>query len=179
MNDIDILFKNNEKLVYFVINKYFYNLPKDSSYDIDDWKQIGFVGLLKACKTYKENFKTTFSTYAIPVIRNEILQTIRKIKHSNITDSLYDIIYDEIAIIDILEYNEEEQIFTRIYLDDIKNYINSKFQEKESKIMMDYIFNGMTQMGISIKYKISQAQVSRIIKKFKDNYNKDSGGEIK
>lgn len=54
-----------EKLIWKVANK-FYGVEKEDLY------QAGMLGLLKACKNYKENKDTKFSTYAMNYIFGEM-----------------------------------------------------------------------------------------------------------
>lgn len=75
-----------EKLVYSVVRRF------KSSFDIEDLKQVGMVGLVKAYKNYQEGYNTKFSTYAYTYILGEVLNYIRNskvIKVSKETQSLY------------------------------------------------------------------------------------------
>ncbi len=75
-----------EKLVYSIAVKF------QGSYDLEDLKQVGMMGLAKAYKNYQEGFDTKFSTYAYSYILGEILNFIREskmIKVSKEMQSLY------------------------------------------------------------------------------------------
>ena len=61
---------DNEKLVYLVIK----DLKLWNS--IEDYYDVGMIGLVKASNTWNINRETKFSTYAYNVIKNEILQEI-------------------------------------------------------------------------------------------------------
>ena len=50
--------------------------------DLDDYIQIGLIGLLKAIRNYNSE-KSKFSTFATVCIRNEILKFIKKQKRQN------------------------------------------------------------------------------------------------
>lgn len=63
-----------ERLVYSVVKKF------QNHYDIEDLKQVGMIGLMKAYKNYEEGYNTKFSTYAYKYILGEILQYIRNSK---------------------------------------------------------------------------------------------------
>jgi RNA polymerase sporulation-specific sigma factor len=60
----------NIKLVHSVCQKF--------TGEYEDLFQIGCIGLIKAAKTFKEEKGYAFSSYAIPIIRNEILMSLRK-----------------------------------------------------------------------------------------------------
>lgn len=63
-----------EKLVYSVVKKF------QGSFDIEDLKQVGMMGLIKAYKNFNEGFDTKFSTYAYTYILGEVLNYIRNSK---------------------------------------------------------------------------------------------------
>ena len=50
--------------------------------DLDDYIQIGLIGLLKAIRNY-DSEKSKFSTFATVCIRNEILKFIKKQNRQN------------------------------------------------------------------------------------------------
>lgn len=60
------LYEENEKLVSFVISRYYPTFLNN-----EDLRQIGKLGLWKACLSYKDS-KGKFSTYGCRLIRNEI-----------------------------------------------------------------------------------------------------------
>jgi len=63
-----------EKLVYSVVSKF------QGSYDIEDLKQVGMMGLAKAYKNFKDDQDAKFSTYAYTYILGEVLNYIRSSK---------------------------------------------------------------------------------------------------
>ena len=65
------LYEDNEKLVFFILNKYFPTLAFD-----DDAAQEGRIGLWSACQRY-DSGKGAFSTYAGRAIRNAIAMSLR------------------------------------------------------------------------------------------------------
>lgn len=194
------LYNDNIKLVYWVIHKYFYKYQNTSKYD--DICQEGFIALYKACLNFKEDKNNTFSTFAISYILNTIKKFLyydfsliripRSIyynknredindfnKKSNIlslnimfsdksneNDSeLSNFIYDE-------KFNNEEDYI--ILKNDINKIIN-KLKDKHKQIFTLYL-SGEKQLDICKKTKLSQPQVSRVIrdvKKIITNYLKD------
>lgn len=65
------LYEENEKLVFFILNKYFPALAFD-----DDAAQEGRIGLWNACQHY-DSGKGAFSTYAGRAIRNAVAMSLR------------------------------------------------------------------------------------------------------
>ncbi len=60
-----------DRLIKSIVSKYSYYHDKDDLY------QVGFIGLMKALKNYKENKNTKFSSYAYFYIDGEIKEYIR------------------------------------------------------------------------------------------------------
>ena len=86
MKDITTFLTENEGLIYKIINKY------KPFFELDDLYQVGCMGLIKAFKNYKANYKTKFSTYAYPYILGEVIKYInefKSIKQSKSTRQLY------------------------------------------------------------------------------------------
>ncbi len=73
--DINKLIKENEGLVYYTMNKYFYTTT--SEFDIkEDMIQVGRIALYKAIQTYDED-RTEFSTYAVKVIKSKMINFLQ------------------------------------------------------------------------------------------------------
>lgn len=73
--DAEKLFLENMKLVPHVINKMGFPVT-------DDNLQDGYIGLWKAALKYDEERHRKFSAYAVPAIRNSIIQAWRFAKRS-------------------------------------------------------------------------------------------------
>lgn len=63
----------NQKLVYAIINDYYPNYANKN-----DLFQAGCLGLVKASKTYNEEYNTKFSSYAYLYILGEIKNLVRE-----------------------------------------------------------------------------------------------------
>lgn len=57
-------------------------LEKNPLTTLDDYIQVGLIGLLKAIRKFDEK-KAKFSTFAVVCIRNELLNHVRKYKKKN------------------------------------------------------------------------------------------------
>ena len=78
INNEELLIKENSRLIKITINKYI-NLDTSKSYlSTEDIYQIGYLGLLKAIRTFDTSKNNVFSSYAIPVIRNTIYSELKK-----------------------------------------------------------------------------------------------------
>lgn len=49
----------------------------DRGTELEDLMQIGTIGMIKAIRSYTEDYKTVFSTYAVPLIIGEIRRFLR------------------------------------------------------------------------------------------------------
>lgn len=100
--------KENENLIYKIASKY------SNYYNIDDLYQAGCMGIIKACKNYKNN-NTKFSTYAYKYILGEMIDFIRKDKNIIISDETYDLYKKYIRIKELLcEKYQREVSFSEI-----------------------------------------------------------------
>lgn len=165
------LVTDNINLIYFVLKKLnLYN-------KINEYYDVGMIGLCKAAKRFDTNKGLTFSTYACTCIKVEILTYIRnekaeKRKTNYNTISLNKIIYSnekdsEITLEDMLpsKINIEEEMIKKDQMEHLYKAL-SKLKEREIGIINDlYGLNGvkkLTQMELSEKYNLSQPQISRI-----------------
>ena len=68
----DVMFNENSGLIWKAIKDMHLYTTKDM--ELDDYYQIGSMGLLRAIDTYDTSKGTQFSTYAVKCIKNEIGQ---------------------------------------------------------------------------------------------------------
>lgn len=162
------MLNNNAKLAYKIANKYLINY-KD---EYEDIKQIALLGLWKAVLNYNDSLKVSFSTFAYPVISNEINQYLRKQKKKLLDVSLNNIVSDNITIEDILKDEENsiersEENMELLELKEIKEKVLSGVKSKKRDVYRE-IDKGERQEKIAKIFKISQAQVSRIQKQINE-----------
>lgn len=74
--DKELLILANKKLVYNY-SYYYYKAYKPRCLEVDDLVQLGLVGLLKAAERFDLSRGTSFSTYAVPWIRQSITRGIQ------------------------------------------------------------------------------------------------------
>lgn len=132
----------------------------------EDMFQTGIIGLLKAINTFDASKGYQFSTYAFPIVRNELLMAFRKSKRSVVAAFSLDdnadigngesVPYAEM-IADGKDYEEnvvnsmlDQQIFERL-------------ESREKHIFTMFFVESRTQSEISKALGISQSYVSRII----------------
>lgn len=163
---------DNQKLVYHVIKQlHLYH-------KLEDYLDVGIIGLCKAAKTFKSENNSKFSTYACICIRNNILMEIRNekrqcnayaISFSSIINSSKDC---DLTLEDILsDYELENDILNREEL--ISLIISIKNLNKEDKRIIDlYFYQNKTQQQIAKILNMSQTNVSRRIQRALNNLRK-------
>ena len=73
--DIDQMISDNKKLVMYTISRFFPTFLYD-----DDIRQLGYIGLWKACEKYDASLNTKFGSYAVKAIRGEIIKYLRSLQ---------------------------------------------------------------------------------------------------
>ncbi len=116
--------------------------------EIDDYIQVGRIGLLKAIRTYN-GAKGKFSTYAYVCIRNEMLREYNKNKKHNhiINMSQFDNIQSPVAVtINTDDLNPEEKTIVEMRL----NHSSYRDIAKELGCSRNKIRKMLKEMGPKI-----------------------------
>lgn len=166
------LILHNMRLVAHVAKKY--NCAEE---DMEELISIGTVGLIKAVSSFKLNYGSKFSTYAIRCIENEILMYFRSRKKCRNEISLYEPIGmdkegNQIHLVDVIE-NEDVDVSECVqkndYLCILGKNIKNILSDREYEIICKRygLINGKeyTQKEIAKSLGISRSYVSRIEKK--------------
>lgn len=171
-NARNVIILHNIRLVISEVEKKFSNTP----YDLKELVSVGLIALIKSVDTFDISYGFYFSTYAIRCIDNEILAFMR-----NVSKCLYDISLDQPVSVDeegkklivedtlvdsdsdfVLDYenNETHKIIREIV---------SELSDEDKNIIIKYFgfmnHKPMSQVEIANELGLSQAQVSRNIKK--------------
>lgn len=138
----------------------------------EDLFQIGLIGLVKTINTFNPDKGVKFTTYATPIIRNEILMTLRKkrIIPAFSLDEEYRLDNgDSVPRGDMIpsEYSFENLVHSKIALDS-----NISGMTEMEKRILKLSANGKTQRQIVQEIGVSQPQISRILKKIRENLSK-------
>lgn len=139
-----------------------------------DLFSTGIIGVVKAVNTFNLDKGVKFSTYAAPIIRNEILLTFRKkrIIPAFSLDEPYD--FGNGESVDFSEMIADSRRFEEEVIADMQmEQIFSRLNEREKKIIT-LSMQDKTQMEIARICGISQAQVSRIIKSIYKKWRKQN-----
>lgn len=151
---------NNQGIVFSVMKNL--SIPLTD----EDMFQTGIIGLIKAINSFDTSKGYQFSTYAFPIVRNEILMAFRKSKKSvKVAFSLDDnadigngekVPYAEM-IADGKDY--EENVVNSM----LAQQIFERLESREKHIFTMFFIENRTQSEISKALGISQSYVSRII----------------
>ena len=171
MEEYEKLIIENEALVYHILKQmHLYS-------QLEDYYDVGMIGLCKAAKTFNNSKGSKFSTYACICIRNTILMDIRDQKRQC---DYYSISLqtpvggekDEILLEDtISDYELELDILNK---EEKMALIESvrKLNDEDRQMIDLYFWKEMTQQEISRYLKMSQANVCRRIQRALNNLRK-------
>lgn len=162
----------NTKLVYYVANMF-----RTTGIDIEELISVGMLGYAKAINTFDKNRAVKFSTYAINVIRNEILFFMRKEnKHRAKSVSMNTTLSTDqngnpFELEDIMEDDRASEVGEEIFDDERRAILMeavSRLAPKEQFIVLYRygLVDGKkrTQKVISQQIHMSQANVSKLQK---------------
>ena len=151
----------NYGIVFLVMQKL--SIPASD----EDMFQTGIIGLLKAINTFDVSKGYQFSTYAFPIVRNEMLLSFRKNKKS---------VKAAFSLDDNADIGNGESVPYSEIISDGKDYEENavnhmlaqlmfkKLSQREKRIFIMFFVDGKAQCEISKRLGISQGTVSRIIK---------------
>ena len=160
---------NNIELMHFLLNKY-----KNEFYDFEiflEFKEQFIVRYIQACMTYDKTIGT-FSAYLSKTVYlyflNFLERKIHKINNLKNGFSLQEIVYTDdkdIYLEDVIEdAKSTKNIVYNSKINEMLEYARNSFHDNEFSIFIKYL-SGSTQVELANKYNISQAQISRIIRK--------------
>ncbi len=129
---------------------------RDTGIEMDDLQSLALLGLVKAARDYDEKRGYKFSNLAITIMRNEILQEVRRQRKQRNQVSLNSPIVDGLFTLgDVLEDKQngfaEAEIQTLI----------EELEENEKKAVRMILFQGMKQSEVADIIGMSQTMISR------------------
>lgn len=171
-------FIENMPLVYWYLSRY----QSDKVAD-EDYKQIGFLGLWRACLAYNESMKYKFSTFAIVCIANEI-RKCNKYTYEKVHRLESSIHLDSPPINEngdpSTDYNEflldEESGYSLVELKSIIDKVipeGKKNYQKRRRQVVDMLLDGYSQVEISKELNITRQRVGNIVKKVREDLIKE------
>jgi RNA polymerase sporulation-specific sigma factor len=126
----------------------------------EDLVQIGFLGLLRAVRTYDTELSASFKTYAAHCVRNALTDEVRKMKRQGQTVELVgdETSSNEASISDKVVENE---IVSAFY-----DAVAERFGERDKDVIKMY-FSAMSYKDISDRLGMTTKDVDNTIQKIK------------
>lgn len=166
-NTNDEFIVKNMPLVGYAIKKYIKIFPNE---DVDDYCQMGYIGLIKAQRTFNVE-RSSWSSYAIRCIVNEILMYKRKNRKYN----------NQIYLDDSIKDTDEKLTYVDVMsdLDMIDNFMTANELKRNMLVILDeqtpknkaiikyYLKTGCKQRELSDTFGVQQGQISRVLKRYK------------
>lgn len=164
---------NREKLIINNTNLIYLALKNLNLYNkLDEYYDVGMIGLVKGANTYDETLNYKESTYLYKCIYNEILLTIRRDKRKKIIPdymmiSLYTPITDNLVIADFIsdDIDIEKELIKKEQIDILHNELLKLTELEQLIINLSFGINGYeqtAQLDIAKKLNLSQPQICRI-----------------
>lgn len=158
------LIVGNVAIVYFTINSNFETL------NVEDYFDVGMIGLIKAIDTYNPERNAEFITYAIRCVKNEILMSLRRFNKTKNEVALEETICERNG--DILNYidiirepkNLVDEIVDNLSYNQIMNDLFSILNDKEKemvKLFFGFYDKEYSQSEVAKILGCSQSCVSR------------------
>lgn len=164
-------FNKNVNLAYKVASCYRSNYFNE----LEDIIQIALGALWKAV-IYYDNSRAMFSTFAVPIIRNDINYYLRRVKKSKKEISINSTIKtksssnDDLTLEGILTNDSEdliEAVEDKIFLENLFSEI--QLSNKETEVLR-YWLEGKKQTEIAEKLHTSQTDISRTVTRLKRKF---------
>lgn len=169
----------NERLVYFVISKYYPDFLGD-----EDLVQECKIGLWRAVSSYDET-KSTFSTFASKCILNSIRMYFRRSKNEVKTVSLDQPASSsddvDVTLQDVIEDSSSEEPLCSIVYKDLIEKIRNRLIEADSAMLVpvfDLWLEGCTCTQIGERLGISMQRANQLQTKIRRELHKHKNNDI-
>ncbi|MFX4303034.1 sigma-70 family RNA polymerase sigma factor [Alicyclobacillus tolerans] len=165
LGDAELFLDEQRRLVYYMANRYRASFERYNC-DFSEIVSIGNVGLVKAYQHFDGSKGVKWSTYAAKCIEMELLGALRSLgrKKWNYTLEL-DIATDEdgkkLRLLDVLQ--SEDSTWSVDWSDAIERL------GKRDRWIVQMRISGYSQKEIAKRLEMSQTQISRIIRRFKES----------
>lgn len=169
---VNDFFEQNKGLARSVAFKY-----TNTGVERDELISLAYFGMVKAFNTFNIDSTTSFSTYAVPVMHNEILMELRKISVKNRLQKTQSLDFavkkgigeeNDLKLEDIIEIPEDgfkTEDFDALY--DVIDVFKLRFQNEPRliKILHMYIVERKSTRDIAKEFGVCQPQGSKLAKK--------------
>lgn len=171
--EINRLVEDNMSLVDFMLYKHFKMFINLYPNLVDDLKQEGYIGLIKAAEQFDES-KGAFITIATFCIKNTMMRFYQRYVKKHYNNKNITVISADVTVTDDENITLLDAIFSEDYEKDRRIdsiMIRTEYSEvKDINLILNMTAQGYSQEEIAKVIGISQVQVSRRIIKFKQEY---------
>lgn len=171
--EINRLVEDNISLVDFMLYKHFKMFINLYPNLVDDLKQEGYIGLIKAAEQFDES-KGAFITIATFCIKNTMMRFYQRYVKKHYNNKNITVISADVTVTDDENITLLDTIFSEDYEKDYRiDSIMTRTEYSEVKdinLILNMTAQGYSQEEIAKVIGISQVQVSRRIIKFKQEY---------
>lgn len=174
MQDIEKMIEENKNLTYFTLNKYFPKYSND-----EDMKEIALIGLWKACKEFKEDKKICFSTFAINVIKNKIINAIRYNNRAIFKceiASLDNTVNGNLSLTHISNLENPHLLNSMLAKEYFVVEAVQKLSEEEKEFFL-MVVNGYGERELATVYKVSRQTINNRLNKIRRKLLAEMGVE--
>lgn len=174
--NINEAIRENKGLIYEVINRYYYNKKYD--FVRDDLFQVGQLSLYKAIQTFDENKNIKFSTFAMTVIKNDLLKFATRDyeKYSGVINDTETSLNSTVSNDDDMSMEDRlgiEEDFSELEGSELLSYIRERKSEKVVKMVM-MLSEGYTYQEVGKKLGCSKQYVNSTMKKLAEELSRSS-----
>ena len=174
--NINEAIRENKGLIYEVINRYYYNKKYD--FVRDDLFQVGQLSLYKAIQTFDESKNIKFSTFAMTVIKNDLLKFATRDyeKYSGVINDTETSLNSTIGNDDDMNMEDRlgiEEDFSELEGSELLSYIRERKSEKVVKMVM-MLSEGYTYEEVGKKLGCSKQYVNSTMKKLAEELSRSS-----
>ena len=134
--------------------------------ELCDFTQEGLLGLLSACKTFKEENGASFKNYAALCIKRRLISLKRKQSSGASVPKSSMISIEDVEIPDRDNPDPEELIVSRERLDEMLIQLKNSLSDMEIKVICLYL-QGLTYYEIAKKAGLSKKSVDNALQRIK------------
>ena len=174
--NINETIKENMGLVYKVINEQYYD--KRYEFTKEDMVQVGLLALYRAIQTFDENKNIKFSTFAMTVIKNDLLKFATRDyeKYCGVINDTETSLNSTVSNDDDMSMEDRlgvEEDFSELEGSELLSYIRERKSEKVVKMVM-MLSEGYTYEEVGKKLGCSKQYVNSTMKKLADELSHSS-----
>ena len=174
--NINETIKENMGLVYKVINEQYYD--KRYEFTKEDMVQVGLLALYRAIQTFDENKNIKFSTFAMTVIKNDLLKFATRDyeKYSGVINDTETSLNSTVSNDDDMSIEDRlgiEEDFSELEGSELLSYIRERKSEKVVKMVM-MLSEGYTYEEVGKKLGCSKQYVNSTMKKLAEELSRSS-----